>query len=122
MAANPEREGESQLEREVARACAEAAGRHQIAAPTDRLDDLGVASLALADLAVELEERLGARLADAGLDSLMTVGDVIRAVQADIRAPHRIPPGMGRLQPTAKRLGARVFRWQSSLQVEGTGF
>src|SRR5439155_23040290 len=73
--------------------------------PAAKLDDLGLDSLAVADLAVAVEERFGVRLVDADVASLQTVGDVVSAAVRSFAPRPRIPPGIARMQRMSKRIG-----------------
>jgi 1-acyl-sn-glycerol-3-phosphate acyltransferase len=75
--------------------------------------------LAVADLAVALEERWGVRLADVAPSDLRTVRDVIEAARSSKPTPPRIPPGIGRLQPWSKRIAGPMFAWYGRLHVKG---
>ena len=67
------------------------------AAPDDRLGDVGIDSLGLAELAVAIEREFGVDLADGRvLEADSTVGDVLAAVDAlQLEPPRGIPLGTG---------------------------
>jgi acyl carrier protein len=48
--------------------------------------DLGLDSLTIMELFAEIEERFGVAIADDRLLELRTVGDVLRLLQAEVRA------------------------------------
>jgi 1-acyl-sn-glycerol-3-phosphate acyltransferase len=87
--------------------------------PDERLMDLGLDSLACADLAVSLEERFGVRLADRDVTGHSTVGEVAATVAREAPARRRIPDGLGRHQRLGKRIGGPPIRWLLRMQVTG---
>ena len=91
------------------------------AAPRDRLEDVGIDSLGLAELAVAIEREFGVDLADArALDGTNTVADVLAAVDAlGLEPPEGVPFGTGWLQGFANALGALALRRWFRLRVEG---
>jgi len=91
------------------------------AAPTPdvRLVDLGLDSLACADLAVALEQRFGMRLADNEVTGRSTIRAVAATVRREIPAGARIPQGIGRHQQLGKVLGGPVIRWFLRMRVTG---
>lgn len=87
----------------------------------DSLSDVGVDSLAFAELAMTLESELGIDLTRARLDQDSTVADLVRAVD-EARTPGvraALPPGIGGLQGFAVALGSPALRWWFGLNVEG---
>src|SRR5262245_55975634 len=91
------------------------------AGPNDRLEDVGIDSLGLAELAAAIEREFGADLADApALVGTDTVGDVLATVDAlGFEPPEGVPFGTGWLQGFANALGGLVLRWWFRLRVEG---
>src|SRR6266540_3485253 len=89
--------------------------------PSSTLAELGLDSLACADLALAVEDQFGVRLADADVTSLNTVRQIARVVKGKITSRSRIPPGLGRLQRPVVVLGGWAFRWQSRLEIHGAG-
>ncbi len=91
------------------------------AAPTPdvRLVDLGLDSLACADLAVALEQRFGMRLADNEVTGRSTIREVAATVRREMPAGARIPQGIGRHQQLGKVLGGPVIRWFLRMRVTG---
>ena len=84
------------------------------------LADLGMDSLALAELAAGIQERLGVRLADSDLSSLRTISDLAATVRAEMPAERpRIPPGTGKHQQAGKFLAGWFFRLYCRLKVRG---
>jgi 1-acyl-sn-glycerol-3-phosphate acyltransferase len=92
--------------------------------PTRPLADGGFDSLGYAELALALEEELGVRLADAEVEGLRTVADVVHAVERLQRGRPgaRIPAGIGRHQARAERaLGPVLNRWYR-VRIEGRSY
>jgi 1-acyl-sn-glycerol-3-phosphate acyltransferase len=87
--------------------------------PEARLSDLGIDSLAFAELALALESELGVGLDEADLDGSSRVRDVRAAVERRTRAAARLPPGIGRLQGFADVLGGWALRWWFGMRIEG---
>jgi 1-acyl-sn-glycerol-3-phosphate acyltransferase len=85
------------------------------------LSELGLDSLACAELAVALEDRFGVRLGGGDVEALRTVSDVILAVGSPRPGEERpaLPRGIGRGQPLASALSGWAFRLQTGLRVEG---
>ena len=113
-------EQDGTIESVVGQLIAELVPGHERARPETSLADLGVDSLAMADLAIGVEERLGVRLADGDIAELRTVADVVSAASRSAVPGPRIPPGIGRLQPWSKRAGGTLFTWYTNLRVRGT--
>lgn len=87
--------------------------------PDGRLIDLGLDSLACADLAAALEDRFGARLADADVTGHSTVAEVAGTVRREMIEGTRIPEGLGRHQQVTKAIAGPPLRWLLRLQVTG---
>ena len=83
------------------------------------LRDAGFDSLAMAELAVAVEERFGVRLAATDVLSLRTVQDIVRAVVVRSPSTPRVPGGIGRCQAPVKLLAGWAVRWYSHLKVVG---
>ncbi len=91
------------------------------AAPTPgaELADLGLDSLACADLAVALEQRFGMRLADNDVTGSSTIREVAATVRREMPHGARIPQGIGRHQQLGKALGGPPIRWFLRMRVSG---
>jgi 1-acyl-sn-glycerol-3-phosphate acyltransferase len=91
------------------------------AGPTSdaRLVDLGLDSLACADLAAALEGRLGVRLADADVTGHSSVAEVAATVRREMSEGTRIPAGLGRHQRLGKVVGGLPIRWFLRMHVTG---
>jgi 1-acyl-sn-glycerol-3-phosphate acyltransferase len=89
--------------------------------PGDRLEDVGIDSLGLAELTVAIERRFGVDLADARtLDAAATIGDVVAAVEAlRLRPRVGVPFGTGWLQAFAAAAGGWALRGWFRLRIEG---
>lgn len=87
----------------------------------DRLEDLGIDSLALAELAVAVERAFGVDLTGVrALDGSDTVGDVLAALDASLPAARAgLPFGTGWLQGFAGVVGGWALRWWFPTRVEG---
>lgn len=85
-----------------------------------RLLDLGLDSLACADLAVALEQQFGVRLADGDVTGDSSISEVAATVRREIPAGTRIPEGIGRHQRLGKALGGPPIRWFLRMRVTGT--
>ena len=83
------------------------------------LAELGLDSLACADLAVSVEEQLGVRLPDVDDLELETVGHVLDAVDRRATARPRIGPGLGDILSLARAVGGPLIRLYGRLRVEG---
>ncbi len=85
-----------------------------------RLEDVGIDSLGLAELAVALEQEFGVDLAGATMfDGGSAVGDVLAAFEAlRPERPEGLPLGTGWLQWFADAVGW-ALRWWFRLRVEG---
>lgn len=88
-------------------------------APDTKLTELGLDSLACADLAVALEQRFGVRLADNDVTGHSTVAEVAATVRREMPTGARIPHGIGRNQRVGKALGGPPIRWFLHMQVTG---
>jgi 1-acyl-sn-glycerol-3-phosphate acyltransferase len=87
--------------------------------PDVALAELGLDSLAVADVALALEEQLGARLPEAEAGTVYTVRDILEAVEHRGPARPRIPRRFGTWRAWAKPAGGAVIRPYTSLQVVG---
>jgi 1-acyl-sn-glycerol-3-phosphate acyltransferase len=115
-----ERRREASVEDVVAALCAELRPDSGLApAPGDRLIDLGLDSLACADLAAALEDRLGVRVADADVTGHSTVAEVAGTVRREMAKGSRIPEGIGRHQRLGKAVAGPPIRWLLRMQVTG---
>jgi len=87
--------------------------------PDAVLADLGLDSLAVADLALGVAERFGVRLGGGDVASLRTVGDVAARIRE--RAPEgpRIPSGLGAIQRPIRAFPGGLIRWFFRLRVTG---
>lgn len=85
----------------------------------DALSELGLDSLAVADLAIGIEERLGVRLPDAGDLEVQTVGHVVDVALRGAPPRHRVDPALGTLLPWATFVARPVIRAYGRLRVEG---
>src|SRR5437588_1380987 len=83
--------------------------------PEASLTELGLDSLACAELAVALEDRFGVRLGAGDVERLRTVSDVVRALESPRAGAARpaLPRGIGRGQQLAKALTGWAFRLQT---------
>ena len=108
------------IQEQVAELCA-ALGPEDTAPPTSDavLTELGLDSLACADLAAAVEERFGIRLADGDVAGLRTVGDVVRRVEEKVSAGPRIPPGLGRSQVAVESIIRWPVRAYTRMRIEG---
>src|SRR5262245_2046631 len=90
------------VEAVVLRTCAELAGP-AAPAPTaaTTMKDLGMDSLAAADLAVAVAERFGVLLGDADITSDARLRDVVRVVQTKAPSGRSLPPVLGVAQGLA---------------------
>jgi 1-acyl-sn-glycerol-3-phosphate acyltransferase len=108
------------IEQTVAEACASlSATADGLVGPETTLADLGFDSLASADLAIGLEERLGTPLAGLDMASIRTVGELVAAVERGAAAAERMPRGLCRWQPEVRAIAGWAFRLESGLRVEG---
>jgi|GEM_PF-6913669 1-acyl-sn-glycerol-3-phosphate acyltransferase len=89
--------------------------------PGTPLAAIGIDSLAFAELALALEERLGLDLGRAELDAAATVGELLGAVEAagPSRGAHEVPASVGRLQGVADVLAGGPLRWWLAARVTG---
>jgi 1-acyl-sn-glycerol-3-phosphate acyltransferase len=97
----------------------DAGARRRPSSRDDRLAELGLDSLAVSDLALAIEERLGTRLPEAEQGTVYTVGDVVRAIQHRTPAAPRIPSRFGTWRGWARPLGGAVIRPYTALEVFG---
>ena len=115
-----EQRREASIEDTVVSLCAEIRPVGGPAASRDaRLTDLGLDSLACADLAAALDSRFGIRLADSDVTGHSTVAEVAAAVRRQMPAGDRIPPGIGRHQQFSKALAGPLIRWFLRMKVTG---
>jgi 1-acyl-sn-glycerol-3-phosphate acyltransferase len=89
--------------------------------PGTPLAAIGIDSLAFAELALALEERLGLDLGCAELDAAATVGELLGVVEAAglSRGAHEVPASVGRLQGVADVLAGGPLRWWLAARVTG---
>jgi 1-acyl-sn-glycerol-3-phosphate acyltransferase len=87
--------------------------------PDARLVDLGLDSLACADLAATLEERFKVSLADSDVTGHSTIAEVAATVRGEMPAGKRIPEGLGRYQRLGKSIGGPPIRWFLRMEVTG---
>lgn len=83
------------------------------------LMDLGLDSLACADLAAALEDRFGVRLADADVTGHSSVAEVAGTVRREMTEGARIPEGIGRHQRLGKAVAGPPIRWVLRMEVTG---
>jgi 1-acyl-sn-glycerol-3-phosphate acyltransferase len=83
------------------------------------LGDLGLDSLACAELALAVEERFGIRLGEADVTSRSTFEEVVRAVEAGPRGGRRLPATVGTLQPSVKLAFGGAFARLHRLEIHG---
>ncbi|MGH2556328.1 MAG: 1-acyl-sn-glycerol-3-phosphate acyltransferase [Actinomycetota bacterium] len=115
-----ERRREASTEDVVASLCAELRPESGEVPDEDaRLNDLGLDSLACADLAAALEDRFGVRLADADVTGHSTVAEVAGTVRREMIKGSRIPEGIGRHQRLGKAVAGPPIRWLLRMQVTG---
>ena len=107
------------IEEVVRELCRELARPGAVLSDHALLADLGLDSLACADLATGIEERLGVRLADGEVATLRTLADVAEAVRREVPPRPRISPGLGRYQAAAKLISGHLIRWYCRLEVKG---
>jgi 1-acyl-sn-glycerol-3-phosphate acyltransferase len=111
---------EASIEEVVGSLCADLRPAGGPAASSDAtLTDLGLDSLACADLAAALEGRFGIRLADTEVTGNSTVAGVSAAVQRQLPAGNRVPPGIGRYQRLGKAVAGPLIRWFLRMEVTG---
>jgi 1-acyl-sn-glycerol-3-phosphate acyltransferase len=117
MAADPAED----LERFVLRTCADLAPPEAPPpAPDATLADLGMDSLACADLAVAIEDRYGVRLGDGDLTSESRLRDVVDFVREGKPFGTSLPGGLGIAQGTVAAAIAWAVRRYLGLEVSGT--
>lgn len=84
-----------------------------------RLADLGLDSLACAELAIAVEERFGVRLVDDEFSDAVTLADVAATVRRTMQVRPRIRPGFGGFQAAVKAIAGGTIRWYCRLEVTG---
>lgn len=115
-----ERRGEASVEDVVTGLVADLQPEAGVALDRDaRLVDLGLDSLACADLAVALEQQLNVRLADGDVTGHSTIAEVADTVRHEMAAGKRIPEGLGRHQRLGKSIGGPPIRWFLRMRVTG---
>jgi 1-acyl-sn-glycerol-3-phosphate acyltransferase len=107
------------VEDQIAGMVAPLARRDRPGAPGDRLADLGLDSLACAELAIAVEERFGVRLVDGEFSDATTVADVAATVRRNMPPRPRIRPGFGGFQAAATAIAGVPIRWYCRLKVTG---
>jgi 1-acyl-sn-glycerol-3-phosphate acyltransferase len=112
-------EREAPLEEIVVDLLVEAGATRKPESPDVLLFDLGLDSLAVADVALALEERLSVRLPEAEDGAVYTVGDVLRAVEHRAPPRPRLPRGFGGWQRGVKRIGSPFIRWYTTMELVG---
>jgi 1-acyl-sn-glycerol-3-phosphate acyltransferase len=112
-------ERDASIEETIALLVAGLAKREERRVEEVRLVDLGLDSLACAELATAVEERFGVRLVDADFSDLATVADVAATVRRAMAPAPRIRPGFGGFQATARAITSGPIRWYCRLEVHG---
>ena len=97
----------------------EAGAARRATGPEERLADLGMDSLAVADVALAIEEQLGVRLPAVEDGAVYTVGDIVGAIEHPAQAGPRVPPRFGTWRGWVRPLGAAVVRPYTALEVLG---
>jgi 1-acyl-sn-glycerol-3-phosphate acyltransferase len=92
---------------------------HVVVQEEHTLAELGLDSLACADLAIAVEEQLGVRLPDVEGAELETVGHLVDAVEHGAPVRPRIGSGLGSILGVGRLLGGPVIRRYGRLRVEG---
>jgi 1-acyl-sn-glycerol-3-phosphate acyltransferase len=115
-----EAEREPSIEREVMDLAARAGAGARPHSPDVTLSDLGLDSLACAELALAVEERFGVRLADSEIEEFRTLADVVAAVEGEQRGGPVLPKGLGRSVGAAKAIAGPAIRWWYRMRIEGT--
>jgi len=87
--------------------------------PDARLSELGIDSLAFAELALALEAEMGADLSDGAVDGSSRVSDVLAAAEAGAREEGDLPRAIGALQSFSGLVGGWALRWWFAMRVEG---
>ncbi len=90
--------------------------------PGSVLAEVGFDSLAHAELAAALEERMGIDLADGGPACPRTVEDILELVEAArsrSRSGQRARPRMGRMQRGAARVAGGLAKWWFHIDIRG---
>jgi 1-acyl-sn-glycerol-3-phosphate acyltransferase len=88
-------------------------------APDALLSDLGIDSLAFAELALALEAEMGADLSSSAVDGSSSVRQVLAAAEGDGRWEGGLPRAIGALQPLADLVGGWALRWWFAMHIEG---
>ena len=96
---------------------AELSGERRVE-PDASLSDLGIDSLAFAELALALESELGVVLDQADLNGSSRVADLLGAVESPTGRTG-LPSGVGRLQGFAGLVGGWALRWWFGMRIEG---
>ena len=107
------------MEQIVAELLAEVAPELGPVSPIAVLADMGVDSLAMADLAAAIEERFGVRLADGDVAALRTVEDVAALIREPAQLRRRIPAWLGSIQGAMKVFPGRPISWFFRMRVTG---
>lgn len=88
--------------------------------PDALLSELGIDSLAFAELALALEAETGTYLFGAAVDGSSPVRDVIAAVDAGGRRGDGLPRAIGALQSFSGLVGGWALRWWFAMRIEGS--
>ena len=107
------------IEREVMDLAARSASGARPHSLDVALADLGLDSLACADLAMAVEERFAVRLSDSEIEEFRTLADVVAAVEGEQRGIAALPEGFGRSVGTAEAIAGPVIRWWYRMHIEG---
>jgi 1-acyl-sn-glycerol-3-phosphate acyltransferase len=113
-------ERDPSIDRAVMDLCAELGSGARPPSLDAPLADLGLDSLACADLAVAVEERFGVRLADGDAEELRTVGDVASAVHRRPEPAPGLPKGIGRAVGAGKAIAGSPIGWWFHMRISGT--
>ncbi|HEX9236324.1 MAG TPA: 1-acyl-sn-glycerol-3-phosphate acyltransferase [Actinomycetota bacterium] len=113
-------EPDHSVERLVSDLLVEAGAERLPESPDVPLTDLGLDSLAVADVALALEERMGIRLPDVEGGTVQTMGEIVAAVAGGVPARPVIPKGFGTWRDWAGRAGGAVIRPYTSMEVVGS--
>jgi 1-acyl-sn-glycerol-3-phosphate acyltransferase len=112
-------EPETSLEQLVSELLVDAGASRRPESSDVLLTDLGLDSLAVADVALAIEERLGTRLLDVEDGAVFTVGDVLRAIERTTPRRSAIPRAFGTWRGWVKPAGGAVIRPYTRLEVVG---